>query len=180
MHADPTYRDLGDHTESIQIDYDPAEISYEELLKLFWSSHNPCARASLQYRSIIFYGSEEQRKAAIESRDREQAKRGKIRTEILPAPRFYLAEDYHQKYYLRNDVELMKEFRDLNPSEFVHSTAAARVNGYLGGHGPADRVRAEVDRLGLSPEGRKNLLRRMGIKASEPCDPSGTGCRRSE
>jgi methionine-S-sulfoxide reductase len=100
---DPTYRSIGDHSETIQIDYDPARISYKKLLFIFWQSHDPTYHAwSRQYMSAIFYHNDEQRKLALETRTFEEKQRNKkIQTEILPFAKFYLAEDYHQKYQLR-------------------------------------------------------------------------------
>ena len=66
---DPTYRRLGGHTETIQIEFDPTRIRYEELLAIFWQSHNPSSRRPRQYRSIVFYHDEAQRRAAEQSRD---------------------------------------------------------------------------------------------------------------
>lgn len=96
----------------------------------------------------------------MESRDREAARRNsKITTEILPATDFYRAEAYHQKYRLRQDRELMKEFNAMYQSEddFVNSTAAARVNGYLDGYGTTESLLTELDSLGLSVEANKRL-----------------------
>ena len=158
----PTYHNLGDHTETIQIDYNPTQISYEELLEVFWDSHNPTARPwSRQYMSIVFYHDEEQRRLATETRDREEARReGAIFTEIVPASQFYLAEDYHQKYRLRQVPEVEQVFRAMYPSndDFVNSTAAARINGYVGGYGAFEALQAELESLDLSPEARKKLL----------------------
>ena len=158
----PTYHDLGDHSETVQIDFDPARVSYEQLLDVFWKAHDPASRSwSRQYRAALFFHNEEQKRSAEESRGREAARiRGKIQTEILPAGEFYLAEDYHQKYYLRQDSVLSIEFRQMFPSEmdFVNSTAAARVNGYIGGYGTEVGLQEELDRFGLSEEGRKKLL----------------------
>lgn len=101
---------------------------------------------------------------ALESKDREAARiNGKIRTELLPASEFYLAEDYHQKYYLRQDFVLGTELRSMFRSEhdFVNSTGAARVNGYLGGYGTLSALEKEIDQLGLSEAGRKKLLERV-------------------
>jgi peptide-methionine (S)-S-oxide reductase len=159
----PTYHSLGDHTETVQVDFDPAQTSYEELLEVFWATHNPCAQAGVrQYMSAVFYHNDAQKKLALETRDREAAKRGtRIATEVLPATAFYVAEDYHQKYLLRGKASLMREFQAMypDPKDFRNSTAAARVNGYLGGHGSEEMIRKEIDQLGLSSESRKALLR---------------------
>lgn len=158
----PTYRDLGDHTETLQIDYDPARISYEKLLEVFWSSHDPRQEAwSRQYMSVIFYDSPAQRQLAEKSLEREAARSAaRIYTRILPLERFYRAEDYHQKYYLRQNPTLIREFKTIypDPRQFTDSSAAARVNGYLGGHVPVEEIQRRLDRLGLSPEGGRRLL----------------------
>ncbi len=157
----PTYRALGDHAESIEIDYDPAVISYGELLETFWKSHDPGSRPwSRQYMSAIFYHNEEQKRLAVESMKREEAgTRRKIYTEISPAARFYRAEDYHQKYYLRQRPELIRELKAIYPSDedFVNSTAAARLNGYLALKGPYAALQAELADLLPPGESRKLL-----------------------
>jgi len=160
--TEPTYHDLGNHSESIQIDFDPETITYEKLLRLFRDSHDPTARAwSRQYMSAIFYHGEEQRRLALEWQSQEENRRGKtIRTEIRPAAVFYMAEDYHQKYMLRQYRSLFNEYRAIYPRmiDFVGSTAVARANGYIGGNGSRRQLEADIDRLGLSPAGRKRLL----------------------
>jgi len=160
----PTYRNMGDHSESIQIDYDPARISYEKLLEIFWTNHDPTNRAwRRQYMSAIFYHDEEQKRLTLETRAREEKRRNKkIQTEILPFGKFYLAEDYHQKYQLRQHRELMTEFKNMYPRtiDFINSTAAARVNGYVSGHGTPEEVKANLENLGLSAESSKRLLER--------------------
>ena len=96
----PTYVDLGDHTETIEIDFDSSVISYKELLKHFWEGHDPMVPQKTQYKSIIFYRNERQRREAQESREQAEGKHsGKIVTEIRPAEIFYKAEEYHQKYF---------------------------------------------------------------------------------
>jgi peptide-methionine (S)-S-oxide reductase len=158
----PTYHDLGDHSETLQIEFDPEHISFEELLSLFWKAHDPTWPAqSRQYRAALFYHGEEQRRLALESREREQARHGRaICTDVLPVPDFYRAEDYHQKYYLRQDRILMGVFRIIYPEarDFTDSTAAARVNGYLAGYGSRTALQHDLDMLGLSHGGRKRLL----------------------
>ncbi len=86
---------------------------------------------------------------------------GKIHTELIPYSEFYMAEPYHQKYQLQLNRSLMREFKTIysGNEDFVNSTAATRVNGYLGGHGSLKQLQAELDGLGLSKAGAENLLR---------------------
>ena len=160
--TNPTYRNLSDHSEAIQIDYDPDVISYRELLRVFWSSHNPTGPAiSRQYASRIFYHDDEQERLALETMGREGEKRGReIVTEVTSASEFYLAEGYHQKYQLRRDRDLLNEFTAIYPDEagLVGSTAAARVNGYVGGYGSLETLEDELESYGLSTAGTERLL----------------------
>ncbi len=95
----PNYHDLGDHTEVVEITFDPKFISFEELLKHFWKEHDSTAQEVTQYKSAIFYQSEEQKKIAEKSKKEMEKELGrKIVTEIKKAGTFYQAEEYHQKY----------------------------------------------------------------------------------
>ena len=109
----PTYEEVCSgrtgHAETVRVVFDPTKVSYRDLLKVFWESHNPTQGmrqgndVGTQYRSVIFYGSDEQRAAAEESRAAYQKKLseagyGEISTEIVPAGEFYFAEAYHQQY----------------------------------------------------------------------------------
>jgi peptide-methionine (S)-S-oxide reductase len=160
--TNPTYLNLDGHTETVQIDYDPTQISYEELLDVFWNSHDATVPAySQQYKSIIFYHDEAQRMLAIQSKQREEARLGKeVYTEIIPFSEFYLAEAYHQKYYLQQVPELKADFVAIYPdtNDFINSTAAARVNGYVGGCGISETLQKELASYGLSSIGNKKLL----------------------
>jgi peptide-methionine (S)-S-oxide reductase len=107
----PTYKDVctgrTGHAEVVQVTYDPAEVSYDELLNVFWDNHNPTTLnrqgpdVGSQYRSAIFYHSPEQKQTAEKSKAQLSAS-GRfsrpIVTEITPASAFYPAEDYHQRY----------------------------------------------------------------------------------
>ncbi len=159
---DPTYHHLGDHTECVQLDYDPAKITYEQLLAVFWATPNLCAgNGARQYRSLILCHDEAQRKAALRSRAEAEVKRGgPSGVAIEPLGTFYLAEDYHQKFRLREDKTLFREFEAMYPDakSFRDSTAAARVNGYLGGQGTSAMIAKEIDKLGLSPAARLRVL----------------------
>ena len=112
-----TYQEVcsGDtgHAEVVRVIYDPRTISYPELLKAFWESHDPTQGmrqgndVGTQYRSVIYTFDKEQRAAAEESKRLYQARlaaagRGTITTEIRDAPEFYYAEDYHQQYLAKN------------------------------------------------------------------------------
>ena len=113
----PTYEEvcsgLTGHTEVVKVVFDPAKISYDDLLKAFWETHDPTQGmrqgndVGTQYRSAIYFANDEQREAAEHSRDVYQkrlgsAGHGKITTEILPAPEYFYAEDYHQQYLAKN------------------------------------------------------------------------------
>jgi peptide-methionine (S)-S-oxide reductase len=111
---DPTYKDVCSgrtgHAEVVQVTYDPADVSYEELLRTFWESHDPIGPngegwdAGAQYRSAIFFRTPEQESIARQSKDeldRSGQFRDKVATEISPASTFYRAEEYHQQYFAK-------------------------------------------------------------------------------
>ena len=113
--SEPTYRQVTTgttgHAEAIQIAYDPEEVSYEELLEVFWKTHDPTTLnrqgndIGTQYRSVVFYHDEEQQKIAERYKkklDESGAFDRPIVTEISPMKKFYPAEDYHQDYYAQN------------------------------------------------------------------------------
>lgn len=115
---DPTYEDVlsgtTGHAESIEIVFDPAQVMYPELLDLFWRNVDPTTQdrqfvdVGDQYRTAIFFHSEEQRKQAVASKEKMERSgefgNKPIVTEIVPASTFYPAEEYHQKYYQKNGV----------------------------------------------------------------------------
>lgn len=179
---DPTYRRIGDHTETLQVDFDPTVVTYRDLLDIFWCMHRPTAPPwSRQYMSAVFFDGEEQRLAAEAARDGvERAIGGRVHTEIVSLDRFYVAEDYHQKYRLRRDRELVREFAEELPDEaaFRDSTATARCNGYLDGFGELEMLRAEVELYGLSERGRSHLLEAAaGINSLVSGCPTGISSR---
>ena len=111
--SNPTYEEVGSggtgHVEAVEVIYDPARVSYEKLLDVFWHNIDPlsvngqfCDRGE-QYRSVIFYGNENERRLAEDSKKKvEERLKAKVVTEILPAAPFYLAEEYHQDYAKKN------------------------------------------------------------------------------
>jgi hypothetical protein len=151
---------MGDHTESFQVDFDPARLSYEGLLNIFWRGGRHSRQSwGKQYMTAVFTHTPEQKQMAQITKAQQEHARGQIHTPILPLETFYLAEDYHQKYSLRSTSTLEREYRSIYPDlqNFVNSTAVTRVNGFLGGYGDWDVLQAEIDHYGLSEKGRLQL-----------------------
>lgn len=109
--------------------------------------------------SAAFYHDEDQLAAIERTRDELVAVPEQVQTEIAPLDRFWIAEDYHQKYRLRSEDALVSELKAFYPedSDFVASTAAARINGYLAGHGSEAQFEREIARLGLTAAGQELL-----------------------
>lgn len=162
----PSYYDLGDHTEAVSIDYDPEVISFEGMLKHFWAAHQPTRNnASRQYLHALFYRCEAQKVAADLSlsaiaAERELPER-KIETEIIPVREFTYAEDYHQKYYLTQYPELRDFLTGTYPTgkALADSAVATRLNAYLfsGMDNARERLEREIDSYDL-PGNLKTLV----------------------
>jgi peptide-methionine (S)-S-oxide reductase len=113
--ANPTYEqvctDRTGHAEVVQVEYDPEEVSYEQLLDTFWEEHDPTQLnrqgpdVGSQYRSVVFFHTPEQQEQALASKARIQAQNGdRVVTEIEPASDFWRAEEYHQQYLVKRGV----------------------------------------------------------------------------
>jgi peptide-methionine (S)-S-oxide reductase len=151
---------MGDHTETVEVDYDPGAISYRDLLDVFWQSHDARRPShSVQYRSAILYRTEAERLEAQASLDGVVRAAGRLFTSIEPWRCFHRAEGYHQKYRLRARADLMAEYRAMYPSDrdFVDSTSAARVNGWLDGYGSDEDIANDLPRTGLSNAAQREL-----------------------
>jgi peptide methionine sulfoxide reductase msrA/msrB len=166
----PNYEIIGNHTETIEIDYDPEVISYRELLEIFFDSHNPYSQAySRQYASLILYNNSEQQEIAEKMKEELEAESNReIKTEIKELDRFYLAEDYHQKFRLQQQVV----FRDyylaqMTMQEFIDSPAVTKVSGYLTGNGERDNIIQNIGELGLPTELQERLLEKNSIDPAE-------------
>lgn len=155
---------MGDHTESIEVDFHPEIISYDELLNVFWDNHNPLRDSfykGRQYMSLLLYHNESQKELAQKTKEKlEQSLNGDIQTEIAPYSNFYVAEDYHQKYYLKRYRKAVEQVKNIFPShkDFVNSTIAARLNGFVGGHRNLAQLKEEIEEWGLNPEESKKLV----------------------
>lgn len=131
-------------------------ISYEELLRIFWQSHDASSDPySRQYMSAVFPMTDEQEETAQRVKKELEEQAGYVlQTAIIPLDKFYMAEEYHQKYYLQARSNFMLVFREFYPSaeDWINSTAAARVNGYWSGYGKYSRLMEEKELLNLPEE----------------------------
>jgi peptide-methionine (S)-S-oxide reductase len=109
--------------------------------------------------SAVLTSSEEQREAAFHLKEDLSRQRGELHTEIAPLGVFTLAEDYHQKYALRHQRDLMREFTAIYPTlaALLGSTAVTRANGFASGYGTSALLEAEIELYGLSPDGQHTL-----------------------
>jgi len=139
----PTYRDVCSettgHAEVTEIAFDPARISYAQLLEVFWQAHDPTtlnrqgADEGTSYRSIILYRDEQQKRIAEESKHEAQASfKDPIVTEIVPLKKFYKAEDYHQQYYDNNSnqgycqIVIAPKLQKLERKKIISETPQAK------------------------------------------------------
>ncbi|XP_027179193.1 peptide methionine sulfoxide reductase A5 [Coffea eugenioides] len=136
--TNPEYRSLGDHAESVQIEYDPKVITFKQLLEVFWTSHDSRQvfgqgpDVGNQYRSIVFTNGTEESRLASVSKEREQtrSKSGIVTTQIQQLGTFYPAEPDHQKFELKRNPFLLQLMGNLPEEELEKSSLAAKLNGY--------------------------------------------------
>ncbi|RNF40344.1 peptide-methionine (S)-S-oxide reductase MsrA [Planococcus salinus] len=145
----PTYRQMGDHTETVEVDYDPNVLTYEDVLRHFWRNHYPNRDnyKGRQYISLLRFHDEGQKRIIEEiKKEMEQEIGEAIETEIGPYTNFTLAEERHQKYYLKRYPKALEQLKPLYPesSLLIDSTFAARLNGFVKGYGNRADVRQEI------------------------------------
>uniref|UniRef100_A0A914NN61 peptide-methionine (S)-S-oxide reductase n=1 Tax=Meloidogyne incognita TaxID=6306 RepID=A0A914NN61_MELIC len=136
----PTYQNIGDHTEIVEIQFNPELTKFKEIINLFYSKHNFTLPQKTQYKSVILYVDEEQKKIALEEMEKAKEKYNKntiFYTFLQKFEKFYQAEDYHQKYWLRCENNIFKEL-NLSNSQLINSTLATKINGYLSGNSKED------------------------------------------
>jgi len=171
---------MGDHTEAIQIDYDPNIITFKDLLEIFWDNHSPCYPPySKQYMAAIFYHNAQQKEFAELSLEAKTQLWGKrVWTKILPLTDFTLAEDYHQKYYLRKLEGVHKLLNIKSEKELVHSPVATKLNAYLHGHGQFTDIETYVKSIpGLEQNTRDIFLSAIARHHQIPSNKGGNQCR---
>ncbi|MBT9158093.1 MAG: Peptide methionine sulfoxide reductase MsrA [Firmicutes bacterium] len=158
---EPAYHHLGDHVEVVQIDYNPLAVSLTQLIDTFWRSHRPRLRVhSRQYSSLVLCENKEDLDLAILSKAEYECRLGAVQTETSLIEHFYLAEGYHQKYYLRRLPKIFQEVEAKYKTlpQLLRSTAVSRLNGYVGGFGTPAKLELELPTFGLS-QGAEQRLR---------------------
>jgi len=134
---DPTYHSLGDHTEVFQVEFDPGTIAYRDLLEMVFTSHNPQHQTrKTQYQNVVLVATAAQQATLNEFLTTQGLTVDGIGTRVEQLSRFYVAEDYHQKYKLRSVSSLMDTFEaaGYGDNELRESPIAAKLNGYAAGH----------------------------------------------
>jgi peptide-methionine (S)-S-oxide reductase len=166
------------HAEVLQVEFDPSRISFDELLQLFWDGHDPTrGRHGSQYRSILICENQEQYAAVQKSAAIVEKRAGRpIQTEVVVDKPFYSAEDYHQKWKLRQRRELFAELGKnfSTEGELLGSFAATKLNAIVGGHMSKAEIDTIADQLQLSAHG----LRLLESVPTRMRDASGTSALR--
>lgn len=162
----PTYRHMGDHTETVEIDFDPTIISYEEILRKFWQNHYPNRGnyKGRQYISMLRYRSGQQKEAIKKVRKEMERNLGEaIETEIAEYENFTMADERHQKYYLKRYPNTLQQLQDLfpKPELLIDSTFAARLNGFVKGYGKLRLLKNEIALWNIDEEDREVLLNKL-------------------
>ncbi|WP_121822340.1 peptide-methionine (S)-S-oxide reductase MsrA [Halostella salina] len=133
---DPTYHAIGDHSEAVQVDYDPAKLDYADLVAVAFANHDPRSQArKRQYQTVVFHESEAER-ATVESHIAESDwPDGAVETRIEPLESFHLAEPYHQTFHLSSTPSLLRTFEEAGYDDtgIRESPAAAKVNAHAAG-----------------------------------------------
>ncbi len=134
---DPSYEVLGDHTEVIQFEYDPEQLSFDELLERAFTEHNPYQQSGKrQYQNILFTETAEQYEQLLSYLDENEFSRETINTRLEELDQFHVAEDYHQKFNLRGKRWITDVFAeaDYDDGAIRESPAAAKLNAHVAGH----------------------------------------------
>jgi len=168
----PSYENMQDHTESIQLEYDTNVISFEQLFEIFLTLHNPCSNAwSVQYSSAFYYNNEAE-KLHAEKKFAEVAQRKKkeVNTLLKPYEGLKVAEDYHQKYYFRQNSVLTRLF-PLSDEEILDSAIVMKLNSICSEDyevkGKSLEVILEYFGFGSEKEAPPNLLSAITVLLSE-------------
>lgn len=159
----PTPRNKKDHTETVQLDFNPEVISYHTLLNHFFLNHNPNRKKyrDREYISIILYHSEEQRQIAEKiKKEQESFKKTDIQTEITLFENFTMAENRQQKWHIKRVAKAMEELKKIyqTEEEFIHATLPARLNSHAKGYGNLEETKKEIQTWKIEETKMKSLL----------------------
>ncbi|MFF2889686.1 peptide-methionine (S)-S-oxide reductase MsrA [Paenibacillus sp. NPDC057967] len=160
----PIYREMGDHTECVQLEYDSDTVAFEELVAIFWERHQPVninGYKGKQYQSLLFYENESQRSAIDRVLlKRERSGLGRPETDIVPCSAFYAAEERHQKYYLKRYPQAIEALSTRYPTQpqLNDSTIAARLNGLAKGYTSMERIKNDIETWQISDAERSGIL----------------------
>ncbi|MBA9077796.1 peptide-methionine (S)-S-oxide reductase MsrA [Rufibacter quisquiliarum] len=169
----PTYRQLADHIESVQVTFDSEVIALGQLLEVFFAHHTPTKPPrKRQYTSALFFHSEQQKEQMEKALAQAETTFAlPVLTELLPYQTFYDAEERHQKWKLRRAPEFMLALQKYYPNfgDFNQSTAVTRVNGFLSGSGRQEVLLEELPILGLSYPLQNKLLTLFLHQGGSPC-----------
>ncbi|WP_426446170.1 peptide-methionine (S)-S-oxide reductase MsrA [Paenibacillus sp. S-38] len=161
----PSYRELGDHTETVEVVYDESRLPLETILDVFWNGHNPDNindYKGRQYLSLMLFRDEGQRKVIEQVMQRREAEgRGRPATEIASFQAFYPAEDRHQKYYLKRYPDAVKKLTVLFPTheDLVNGTLPARLNGVAKGYANRAQLLEEIRTWRIGEEEQEEMRR---------------------
>jgi len=129
----------------------PQNHPIEKVLETFWEKHSPTYEGDTQYMSVIFYHNEEQHKLALETKAQQEKKlKVKLFTQIRPIVTFFVAENYHQKFYLRGNAQIKSKIQ-FTDSEMIHSNIATKLNAYVAGYETVGIPEDIIRKLGLAP-----------------------------
>lgn len=160
----PSYREMGDHTETVQVEFDPSKLSFRQIVTVFWGNHKPGninGYKGRQYQSLLFYKDAAQKEDIHQVlQEMKNGGRGEPETEISPYAGFYPAEERHQKYYLKRYPHAMETLLPVfgTHAEFNDSTIAARMNGLAKGYTGLERVKREIEMWEMRPEERSGII----------------------
>ncbi|QSW99262.1 peptide-methionine (S)-S-oxide reductase MsrA [Haloterrigena alkaliphila] len=159
----PSYGSLGDHTEVVQLEYDPEALSFDDVLEAFWANHDWASSApKRQYRSVVLAHDDRQYETAVRQRTAVEERAGtSAATEVERLEGLTRAEEYHQKYELRSTPVAGDELADRYGDGFVDSTVVARLNGFVAGYGEPDHRDELLAELDLPPTVASELRRRF-------------------
>ncbi len=158
----PTYRQMGDHSECVEIVFDPKIISLEKIVHHFWTIHKPNRSnyKGRQYLSIILCEDSSQLQLVKKIKNELEVKLGEpIQTEIASLNKFSLAEEKHQKYYLKRYSKALESLLDYYSSHdsFMNSTLVARLNGFVKGYCSLSDIKNEITSSTMAEEKKAKL-----------------------